>query len=311
MATAGDPIVVAAGERGRGGLSESGRATLADGSSGARVGLRRGIDAVALVHPGPSLLVTAVTVATGGLAYAALPPRDLVLRLVLIMLPAQFAIGAANDLADLEADRASKPRKPLACGAVSRHTALGVVVICTAVSLGAGASAGVAALAAVIVGVGAGFAYDLGLKRSPLSVLTWWAGLAALPLCAYAVAGAFEARLLWVIPLAGLLAVALLWANALPDLDADRVAGVDSLPVRLGAASTRRVGLAAAFAAALLATALIRSLGQEPPALLVAAAGFAAASALTLGNRSVRRPFPFVATAAAALAVAWFATLPR
>src|SRR5258708_29514743 len=66
-----------------------------------------------LLHPGPSLLVTAVTVAAGGIAVGGLPSPGLSLRLVLIMLPAQFAFGAANDPADAGAGAAAKPYKPI------------------------------------------------------------------------------------------------------------------------------------------------------------------------------------------------------
>jgi 4-hydroxybenzoate polyprenyltransferase len=302
MATAGDPIVVGAGESG-----------LAKEMPGVArpSGRQRVLAAVGLVHPGPSLLVTAVTVAAGGLALGHLPPLDLAIRLVLIMLPAQFAIGTVNDLADLEADRRSKPAKPLVSGAVSRGAAAVVAGGCIAISLATAAVTGWDVLLLVTLGLGAGLAYDCGLKRSPLSVLCWWAGLAALPLAAYAAAGALTPGLWWEVPLAGLLALALLCANALPDLAADRAAGVDSIPVRLGEAGSRWVGLGAALVVSGLAVALSRPLGQSIAAVLVAAMVFAGVSAASLGNPAVRRPFPFIATATAGLAVTWFAALPR
>ncbi|HEY6377683.1 MAG TPA: UbiA family prenyltransferase [Candidatus Dormibacteraeota bacterium] len=271
---------------------------------------RRTAAAMALVHPGPSLLVTAVTVAAGGLAHGGLPSADLIARLVLIMLPAQFAIGAVNDLADLEPDRATRPCKPLVTGMVSRRAALVVAAVCVAFSLAAAAWSGLGVLLVVIAGLGAGLSYDLGLKRSPLAVLCWWAGLAALPLAAYTVAGAWEASLLWEVPLAGLLSVSLLCANALPDLDADRTARAGSLPVRLGESGTRRLGIAAALATSVVCLALIKPLGQSAAAMLVATGLFSVASLAAFGM-AVRRPFPVVATAAALLAVTWFASLPR
>ena len=303
MATAGDPIVVGAGESG---LSEQMRGAPARPS-----GRRRALAAVGLVHPGPSLLVTAVTVAVGGLAHGGWPPPDLAIRLVLIMLPAQFAIGAVNDLADLESDRRAKPAKPLVSGAVTRWQAAVVAGACIAVSLAAAAASGGEVLLLVAVGLGAGLAYDCGLKRSPLSVLCWWAGLAALPLAAYTAAGALTTAVWWEVPLAGLLALALLCANAVPDLAGDRAAGVDSVPVRLGEAGTRWVGLSAALVASALAAALSRPLGQSVGAVLAAAMVFAAVSAATMGTPALRRPCPFGATAAAGLAVTWFAALPQ
>lgn len=303
MATAGDPIVVGAGE--------SGLAKDMLGSPARPSGRRRVLAAVALVHPGPSLLVTAVTVAAGGLALGRLPSLDLAIRLVLIMLPAQFAIGVVNDLADLEADRRTKPAKPLVSGAVSRGSAAVVASGCIAISLASAAVSGRDVLLLVVLGLGAGLVYDCGLKRSPLSVLCWWMGLAAVPLAAYAAAGTLRPGLWWEVPLAGLLALALLCANALPDLEADRRAGVDSIPVRLGEAGSRWVGLGAALVAGGLAVALSRPLGQSVAAVLVAAMLYAVVSVLTLVSPAVRRPFPFVAIAAAGLAVTWFAALPR
>ncbi len=289
MATAGEAIVV----------------------GGARRGLLASARAAAVVHPGPSLLVSAVAVVAGGIAGGGLPPGGVALRLVLIMLPAQFAIGAVNDLADQNADRLAKPAKPLVCGAVRPATALAVAVGCVAVSMVTAALSGLTVLLVAACGLGAGLAYDLGAKRSPLSVLAWWAGFAALPLGAYAVAGALSAPLLWTIPLAGLLALTLLCANAIPDLDGDRAAGVDSIPVRLGDRGSRRCGLAATWLTAVLVAALMRPLGQAPLPLLGAAGVFAAVASVALGVDRVRRPFPWLAGAAAVVAVAWFATLPR
>jgi protoheme IX farnesyltransferase len=303
MATAGDPIVVGAGQSG---LAEQVRHGPPRPSWA-----RRAAAAIALVHPGPSLLVTGVTVAAGALAHGGAPPADLVVRLVLIMLPAQFAIGAVNDLADLESDRATRPGKPLVTGMVPRGAAMVVAAVCVATSLAAAASSGVGVLLVVIVGLGAGLGYDLGLKRTPFAVVCWWAGLAALPLAAYAVAGAWTAGLLWEVPLAGLLSVSLLCANALPDLDADRTARAGSLPVRLGESGTRRLGMGAALAACVVCMALTRPLGQSAGAMLLATGLFAVASVAAFGMATIRRPFPVVAVAAALLAVTWFAALPR
>ncbi len=85
--------------------------------------------ALFLLHPGPSLLVTAVTVGAAGIALRAMPSPSLALLLVLLMLPAQFAIGTANALADLRADRDGKPHKPLVRGAVPSAAAWVITLI--------------------------------------------------------------------------------------------------------------------------------------------------------------------------------------
>src|SRR5579884_2736997 len=88
-----------------------------------------------LVHPGPSLLVTAVTVGAAAIALRGAPSWSLALRLVLLMLPAQFAIGAVNDLADVRADRDAKPHKPLVRGAIRPAAARVAAVALVATSV--------------------------------------------------------------------------------------------------------------------------------------------------------------------------------
>src|SRR5439155_1721534 len=67
-----------------------------------------------LVHPGPSLLVTATFVAVAGVAGRSAPSPLRAAQLAGAMLGVQFAIGIANDLADAAPDAVSKPFKPLA-----------------------------------------------------------------------------------------------------------------------------------------------------------------------------------------------------
>src|SRR5258707_15434288 len=67
---------------------------------------------VMLTHPGPSLLVTAVTIGAGAIAVRGVPSARLALQLAFIMLPAQLAFGAGNDAFHADLDRATKPHKP-------------------------------------------------------------------------------------------------------------------------------------------------------------------------------------------------------
>src|SRR5436309_69252 len=76
-----------------------------------------------LVHPGPSLLVTATFVAVAALAARSAPSPLRVAQLAAAMLCVQFAIGIANDLADVAPDSLSKPYKPLARVVVPRPAA--------------------------------------------------------------------------------------------------------------------------------------------------------------------------------------------
>ncbi len=264
-----------------------------------------------LGHPGPSLLVTAVTVGAAAIAVRGAPGLALAVRLVFLMLPAQLAIGVVNDLADAGADRAAKPWKPLPRGAVRTAVAAQLAGVLVGVSLGVAATFGWAVLAATVVGLGAGLLYDAGLKRGSLSLLPWWLGFTALPFCAYAAAGRVPRALWWCLPLTAVLALALLCANALPDIEGDRRAGVLSIPVRLGVEPARAVAVGGVVACAALTAVLAVPLHQSLRVLGAAWVIVALAAAAAVLMPALRRaPFPVLALASAALGIAWLASLP-
>ena len=260
-----------------------------------------------LLHPGPSLLVTLVTVGAAAIAVRGVPSWSLALRLVLLMLPAQLAIGAVNDLADLGADREAKPHKPLVRGAVPPLPVAVLACVLVMLSLSAAASFGPAVFAATVVGLGAGLAYDVGLKRSSLSLLPWWLAFTALPFCAFAAAGRTPRALWWCVPLTALLALGLHCANVLPDLAADARGGITSLPVLLGPRRSRLLALGGLLACTALTAALAVPLHQSLAPLAVAWAAVAVSVALAARARA---PFPLLAVASALLAVCWLAALP-
>ena len=267
--------------------------------------------ALFLLHPGPSLLVTAVTVGAAAMARHGALSAGVAWRLVVLMLSAQFAIGAANDLGDVAADRQHKPHKPLARGVVPPRFAVTVVAVGGVLSLDAAATFNHAALGATFAGLGAGLAYDAGMKRGPLSWLPWWVAFTALPICAYAAVDRFTSALWWTIPLTLLLALALHCANALPDIEGDRRTGVISLPARLGEARSRAIAVGGLLATAVGTAVLARPLEQGGPWLPLAwGLVVVSAVAATTWPRVRRAPFPLLALAGAALAVAWLAALP-
>lgn len=264
---------------------------------------------VFLGHPGPSLLVTVVFVGIAGLAGRSVPDATRVLQLVGTMLPIQLCIGVINDVVDLPADAVAQPYKPLVRGVLRRSTAAWIGLVLGAVGLSVAATINLATLGLGAAALGAGLAYDLGLRRIVLSWVPWWAGMAVLPLAAYASVGAIPGRLLILIPLSALVAVGLHLANALPDIDADRLAGVRSLPVTVGVGAARWAGPAVLAAAALLALVFAIPLGQAGPLL------FAGIAVLTCGLAAVAvtrasRPFPILAAASAVFAIAWLGSLP-
>ncbi len=263
-----------------------------------------------LLHPGPSLLVTAVFVAIAILASGHVPGPVRIAQLAGIMLPIQFAIGIANDLCDQTADAASQPYKPLVQKAVTVRAALGAAAVLAAGGLVAAATVSLPVLALAACGLAAGLAYDLGLGRTPLSLLPWWVAFAVLPLAAFVAAGRTTTPWLYLlIPLSGLLALSLHLANGAPDVETDRAAGRRSLPVLLGVVRARALSLAALAAAAVVATDLAGQLGQRF-VVVIAGAAFALLVVAVAALKGLRRPFPALAPAGAVLAVTWLAALP-
>jgi 4-hydroxybenzoate polyprenyltransferase len=261
-------------------------------------------------HPGPSLLVTVVLVAIAGLAEHRVPDTTRILQLIGAMLPVQLCIGVINDVVDLPADALAKPHKPLVRGVISRSTATWVGVVLGAVGLAVATTINPATLLFDTLALAAGLAYDLGLRRTPLSWVPWWAGMAVLPLEGYASVGSIPTQLLVLVPLTGLVAIGLHFANALPDIDGDRRAGRRSLPVLAGERIAEWAGPASIAAAGVIAVLFAGPLGQAGLVFFAGAAVLAVGVIAVTVTRS-RRPFPILAVATAVFAVTWLASLPR
>jgi 4-hydroxybenzoate polyprenyltransferase len=226
------------------------------------------------------------------------------------MLPVQLCIGVVNDVVDLPADAVAKLHKPLVRGVVSQSTAAVIGVVLAAIGLASAATINLPTLGLDALALAAGLSYDLGLRRTPLSWVPWWGGMAVLPLEGYASVGSIPSRLLVLIPLSGLVALGLHFANALPDIDGDRAAGRRSLPVLVGVKGSEVAGPLFLAAAGALALVLAGPLGQAGPLFFVGVA------VLVIGLVAVtatpaRRPFPILAVATAFFAIAWLASLPR
>lgn len=262
-----------------------------------------------VTHPGPSLLVTALVVAAAGLLTRQLPSARTVVGLTLVMLPAQLAIGSLNDWADVAADGAAKPFKPIPRGQVARGSALALALVGFAVSLATAAWLGLAVLGVALLGVAAGVSYDLALKRTPAAVLAWWAGFVTVPLLAMVTTGTLRGAA-EAVPLAGLMSLALQIANGLPDSEGDHLAGAHTLAFALGATRGRWVMALALAGAAVFVIADRGRLGQGGLAV-VAAVLLAAGTVLALLSRGAPRVgFPLLAVVAAGATVSWLAALP-
>jgi 4-hydroxybenzoate polyprenyltransferase len=150
------------------------------------------------------------------------------------MLAAQFSISALNDCADTEDDRRTGRRRPVALGMVAPATALAVTAVMGAFALlGTLFAFGSRAAGVMILCLACGFAYDLGMKRTPFSFLPFAAAFPLLLVWSGAVAANDPS--LAVVFLAGApLAVAIHLADTLPDRIEDSEAGLRTLAVTLG-----------------------------------------------------------------------------
>jgi 4-hydroxybenzoate polyprenyltransferase len=222
---------------------------------------------VRIVHPFPSLLVAVVTAAITCLA----SPHDhaLAAQLGFGMLFFQFSIGVTNDIVDAEVDRAGKPWKPLARGVIGRRTAVLLAAGCAGAGLLITASLPTGAWLIGALGLACGLAYDVYLKRTVLSWLPYAIAFPLIPVWAYVAADAWQAVLWWVFPFGAALGLALQLANQVPDIAADRAAGVRGAPQRLGV--SRSSGIAVALFGIVASGVVLVLLGRSTPHALFAA----------------------------------------
>jgi 4-hydroxybenzoate polyprenyltransferase len=260
-----------------------------------RPGLReQGLGLFAVSHPLPSaayvLAVAMVSWLAATAAHRPLHPWKLTVLLLAIAC-SQIATGAANDIQDLELDRASRREKPLVRGAITVRQASSVAWLATAGVVLFALPLGLVPLMLCLLIEVLGLAYDFGLKGTPLSAVLFAVFFPLLPIVAWVVFGRWEPYLPWLVPVLALLGVAMNIANSLPDLENDRASGVRGFPHVLG----KRKSLVLAWCLPALALALIWLLDlfgtvpASPPGLLLASvAGLAAIGVAAL--LTLRRP---------------------
>jgi 4-hydroxybenzoate polyprenyltransferase len=266
-------------------------------------------------HPEPTV---AVTLMITGLALTTGRDARGVLLVAAAVLAGQLSIGWLNDALDARRDAAAgRVDKPVARGEVSARTvgaAAGVAVLaCVPLSLASGLAAG----AVHLVAVAAGWAYDLGVKSTVLSVLPYLVAFGMLPVFVVlgrpGAASPWWLAAPWWLPVAGaLLGAGAHFANVLPDLDDDAATGVRGLPHRLGATVSRIAAATLLFTATVvlaIAAPLPGAITWAVPvlAMLLLAAGFRAGR--TAGSRAPFRAVIGVALLAVLLLLASGAAL--
>lgn len=153
-----------------------------------------------------------------------------------IMLLVQFSISALNEWADADLDRQAGRRRPIPLGLLTAGTGLTVAVLCAvgAFLLSVLANFGPVALLLVGIGLASGWAYDLRFKGTPFSFLPFAIAFPLMPFWIGLLAGR-PASSLGILFLGGSpLAGAIHLADAIPDRDRDRAAGLRTLAVVLG-----------------------------------------------------------------------------
>jgi len=232
---------------------------------------RRLLGFVRLVHPFPSLVVTAVTVALVPLADSD-AAVSVYLWLGIGMLCFQFSIGAANDVVDRFDDAVAKPWKPIPSGAVPRRVAVGLAALLAGTGLAVTAGMPVGAWLLGAAGLACGLVYDVSLKRTALSWLPLAVALPLVPAWVFVAADAWDALLWWAFPLGITLGLALHLANQAPDARDGKEPDVRGIAHRLGG---RRAALLAIslFGLATLVAVLVLLFVSPGRAALAGAAG--------------------------------------
>jgi 4-hydroxybenzoate polyprenyltransferase len=268
-----------------------------------------------LPHAVPVIVVIAATAAFALIASGGWPGAGPMARLLGAMLGGQVAIGAINELVDVELDRAGKPHKPIAAGIVTERGARTVTVVGLGAMAALSATFGVASLLLCALGTGCGIAYSLWFKRTIWAWVPYLIALPLLPIWVWTALDSVDPALLGVYPLGAGAVIAVQLAQSLPDIAGDRAAGVRTLAVALGA---RRARLACWGAMALTAAgaALLALWLTDRPGIVLAASAVALALVAfdaVLWRRDphlgVQAAFPCVASATVLLGLAWVAAI--
>lgn len=197
-------------------------------------------------HPGPTLVVTTLSLALG--VAAGLEPWRLVL-LVVAVFAGQVSVGLSNDAIDAARDVAvGRTDKPVARGALTPERALAVAVASLILALALSVPLGPGLVAAHAIALASAWAYNAGLKSTPLSIAPFLVSFGLFP--SFAPLAQPDAALAapWASLSGAALGAAVHLTNVVRDLDDDRATGVRGLPHRLGA----RISVVAAAAGIVL-----------------------------------------------------------
>jgi chlorophyll/bacteriochlorophyll a synthase len=183
---------------------------------------------------------------------------------------------AVNDWFDRHVDAINEPGRPIPSGRIPGQWGLYIAIFWTAVSLGVAAFLGPWVFAAAILGLGLAWAYSappFRLKKNG------WLGNAAVGFSYEGLPWFTGAAVMTAsLPNAFIITIALFYAvgahgimtlNDFKSIEGDRVSGVDSLPVLLGADRAARLACAVMAAPQLVVIALLILGGHPIHALII------------------------------------------
>jgi 4-hydroxybenzoate polyprenyltransferase len=242
-----------------------------------------------LLHPIPSLLTT---VAAMGFAWIfGIGPGDRRFwSIAAIMLLVQFSISALNDWADADLDQKGGRQRPIPTGMVSRGAALSVAAACAVAAFLICVLSNLGPFALLLVGVGTacGWAYDLWLKATPLSFVPFAIAFPLIPFWVGVLAGRPLTSLVILFLGGSPLAIAIHLADAIPDRDRDRAAGLTTLAVVLGKPAGELAAAGLLLIGSLVSLILLIRRGQASIAPLSLVAVLASGVVVGLGSQANR-----------------------
>ena len=227
-------------------------------------GMDRWLLRLRIIHPFPTALNTLATVVLAFVASRGQPPAGTVVRMAVVMLLIQSAIGATNDYRDRLLDARSKPWKPLAAGVLVPVTALRIGIAAAVLAALLATTLGLPGWLLAMAGLGLGLVYNVWLKRTPLSALPYLVAIPLVPVWVWTTLGAGVGAVLWLIPLGALAGLGLHLVNALADFDADNAGGAYGLAHLLGRQRALVLAWASMVAALALASALAPMVLAQP-----------------------------------------------
>jgi 4-hydroxybenzoate polyprenyltransferase len=249
-------------------------------------------------HPGPSFAVTLITTLLAGQAGHWHSGLALVTA---AMLAGQLSVGWSNDAVDAARDRAAgRTDKPAARGEIGARTLWLAAGCAITLALALSAAIGPLTLLYGVLAFAAAWGYNIGAKATPWSGAMYLIAFGLLPAYAMSSAAGHPAPQPVVIAAAGLVGLGAHFANVLPDLAADRDAGVRGLPQRIAA----RWGPAAVRGGALvllLSASALLVIAARPGRQLVPVTGLCCAAGLGLAGAFGDGRLPFRAAMGIAL----------